>query len=349
MHKKVSIIIVSWNGLNFLKNCLKSLYKIDYPNFEVIIVDNGSFDNSIEYIKRNYPQVKLITNRRNVGFAEANNIGYKVADGKYILFLNNDTTVTKSFLTNLIKVIEEEKDLGGVQAKILTMSDKRRLDSAGSFLTNTGFLYHYGYNQLDSSRYNKRLFIYSAKGACMLFKKEVIEKCGIKYGKEVKIFDPDFFAYFEETDFCHRVWLSGYKIMYVPDSVIYHKIGGTSKRMDNSFIQYHSFKNRINSYIKNLGTKEFLKIFPLHILLCILVALVYVFRGKIKLFVAINASIIWNMINLPDTLRERSHVQNKIREIDDGSFFNIIKRNVNISYFYYLFARGLVGYKEKYE
>src|SRR3990167_8114157 len=154
MHKKVSIIIVSWNGLNFLKNCLKSLYKIDYPNFEVIIVDNGSFDNSIEYIKRNYPQVKLITNRRNVGFAEANNIGYKVADGKYILFLNNDTTVTKSFLTNLIKVIEEEKDLGGVQAKILTMSDKRRLDSAGSFLTNTGFLYHYGYNQLDSSRYN---------------------------------------------------------------------------------------------------------------------------------------------------------------------------------------------------
>src|SRR5687767_92180 len=110
MSKKVSIIIINWNGLNFLKDCLTSLSRIDYPNYEIIIVDNGSVDKSVKYVSEKFPSVKIIENSRNFGFAEANNIGYKASTGEYILFLNNDTLVTKPFLSNLVKVIEKGKD-----------------------------------------------------------------------------------------------------------------------------------------------------------------------------------------------------------------------------------------------
>ena len=257
----VSIIITNWNGKEYLERCLSSVFNQSYKNIEVILVDDASRDGSVNYLKRNFLRAKIIVSEKHLGFAGVNNIGYKQSKGKYILFLNNDTEVTKDFLIKLINVLGSNKNIGGVQSKILFMDNSTRLDSVGAFLTNTGFLYHYGIKKKDSSKYNKQIDIYTAKGACMLFKREVLKKIEV----DSEIFDSEYYSYFEETDMCHRVWLAGYRIVFVPNSVIYHEMGGTAKKVDSAILQYHSFKNRINSYIKNLGIFALIRILPLHL------------------------------------------------------------------------------------
>lgn len=341
MNKLISVVIVNWNGKKFLKECLSSLIVQDYKNIEIILVDNNSKDGSVEYIKKNFPKTKIIVNKGNLGFAEGNNVGYKYATGDYILFLNNDTKVTNNFISELVKVLEGDKKIGGAQSKILLMDDPTRLDSVGAFLTNTGFLYHYGIEKKDSLKYNRQIDIYSAKGACMIFKREVLEK--IKVDEE--IFDSRYFAYFEETDMCHRVWLSGYRIVFAPKSVIYHKMGGTSAKLDNAFVQYHSFKNRINSYIKNLGMRELLKILVVHVLICEAFAVFSLLRLKFKLFLSIQKATIWNIIEIHTTLSKRRYIQTEIRKRTDISFYPYITSKVKPSYYLYLLS-GISKYED---
>jgi GT2 family glycosyltransferase len=329
----VSIIISNYNGKEYLENCFSSLVRLNYSNYEIILIDNNSKDGSIEYTNNNYPQIKVIQNTENLGFAEANNIGYKNARGNYILFLNNDTTIDPNFLSILVEEIKKDKCIGGVQPKILQMDNPKKLNYVGGFLTSTGILYHFGCGKdADNPRYNQKLWIFSLIGAAMLFKREVLEKVGL--------FDKDYFAYFEETDLCHRIWLAGYKILYVPQAIIYHKGGGTSLRMNNSYIQFHSFKNRINSYIKNLNWLELLKILPLHVLLCLAVSIVYP-----RYFSAIQKAIWWNICYIKGTLKKRKNVQTDIRAIKDKNFIPCLKKKVRPSYYYYLF-KGLEKYED---
>jgi len=339
--KLVSVIIVNWNGIRFLKDCLSSIYKQKYKKIEVIVVDNASIDDSVKFIKKNFPKVKIIRNKKNLGFAEANNIGYFQSKGELILFLNNDTKVTNNFLMALVKAIEKNPKAGGVQSKIFLMNENKTLDSVGAFLTNTGFLYHYGVAKKDSTLYDRSIPIFSAKGACMLFKKEVLEAIRVKG----EIFDSRYFAYFEETDMCHRVWLAGFEIFFIPSSVIFHVMGGTSKKLASAFVQGHSFKNRINSYLKNLETLSLFKLLPIHLVMCEIVSFVYLFKKRPDLFYAINWAIWWNIVNLPQTLSKRTIIQEKIRQVSDFQLLSIIQKKVGIGYYFQLFF-GLRSFKD---
>lgn len=343
MKKLVSIIIVNWNGLRWLPDCFETLYDQNYTNFEIIFVDNASTDASVAWVKTNYPKTKIIVNERNLGFADANNRGYKIVKGQYILFLNNDTRVSKTFLTELIRVVETSSAIAGAQSKILLMDKPDTHDSIGAYLTPTGFLYHYGFGIKDNPKFNKRIGLYTAKGACMIFRKTVLDAVSL----DGNIFEPDYFAYFEETDLCHRVWLAGYRIVYAYKSVIYHKMGATSTKMDNAFVQYHSFKNRINSYIKNLGSWNVLKILPLHIVCCELFALSSLLRGKIAICFAIHKAYWWNLLHVRETLRRRLYVQGKIRKVSDTSYWEKIFRKPALRYYWYL-LKGIKGYEERY-
>src|SRR3989344_355191 len=140
----VSIIVLNWNGKSFLKSCLDSLKKITYSPLEIIVVDNNSIDGSQEFVKKNYQKVSLIENKKNYGFAQGNNIGFRAAKGDYILFLNNDTVVTPNFLEILISDFKKNKKIGCLQPQMRVMKNKNLIDSIGSFMTFTGFLYHYG-------------------------------------------------------------------------------------------------------------------------------------------------------------------------------------------------------------
>lgn len=334
----VSIIIVNWNGRRFLDNCLGSLSKIKYKNSEIFFVDNASTDDSIAFVKENYPNIKVLVNKKNLGYAQGHEGAFKKAKGELILLLSTDTIVDTNLLDELIKAIYSEKNIGIVMPKLLMYPKTNLIDSIGSFFLPSGILYHVGRDKDQSkSQYNKPMEIFSGKGACLLCKKSVLKKTGL--------FDKNYFAYFEETDLCHRVWLSGNKVLYWPNTSVCHLQGGASKQMVPAFILYHSFKNIICTYIKNLSIKYLIKVLPLILLLYQCAFFGYLFTGKLGVAWAFQKSIMWNIYNLPKTLKKRKFVQNKIRTVPDDYFLPQVSRSVSLRYYYYLFTgEGLAKY-----
>lgn len=319
----VSIIIPNWNGGKVFKNCIKSLSKINYPHWELIVIDNGSIDGSeqvIDLIKLPSYKKKLLINKQNLGYSKANNQGFKVSLGKYILILNNDTTVKKDFLGKLVSRIESDRIIGVIQPKIMVMDKPTLLDNSGSFLTKLGLLQHWGYMERDKEEFNKERTIFSAKGACMLIRREVIEKVGL--------FDEDFGSYFEESDFCWRVWLAGFKILYYPNAVVCHKVGFTSKKQDQIMVNYHSIKNRLASIIINLSIANLLIIGGLHLLLLNGLAIYYLLRFRIAKSFMIYQALVWNIKSLPQTLQKRNFVQ-KARIKQDSEIFKFIMQKID--------------------
>lgn len=336
----ISIIIVNWNNLDNLTECLASLRNISFKDVEIVIVDNGSTDGSVDYVKKQksfFKKLVLVENSQNLGFAEGNNIGYQHTTGDMILFLNNDTTVEKNFLEPLVQKIVNDPMVGGVQPKILNFFQKEIIDSVGSYLLPTGFLYHFGHNKADQKKYNLESEIFSIKGACMLFTRNVLEK--------TDLFDKDYFAYFEETDLCQRIWLAGYKIVYVPESKIYHKGGETAKKLDSSFTQFHSFKNRIFTFLKNFEPASLLKIVIPHLIFCELISFIYLLTLQFSLALAIQKAIWWNISHFKKVLLERKKIA-QIRKISDNDYLPRILGKVRIGYYYHLFATSLAGYKD---
>ena len=318
----VSVIIVNWNGGKVFEKCLKFLKKIDYPNCELIIVDNGSKDGTDRFAQ--------IKNRKNLGFAPANNQGLKVAKGKYILLLNNDTKVSKDLLSVLVSKMESDPSVGVIQPKILMMDKKGYLDNAGSFLTRIGFLEHWGFGEKDSIEFSKEKEVFSAKGACILIRRDVVQKVGL--------FDNDFVSYFEESDFCWRVWLVGLRVIYYPQTYIYHKVGFTIQRLDVGQINYHYFKNRITSLIKNLETYNLFIILPVHIAVSVGIAIIFLIKGKLKSASIIIKAIKWNIKNIKVILQKRRDTQ-MLRKISDKELFLKLSRPVNFKKFYGDFKR----------
>lgn len=334
----VSVIIVNWNGRRFLENCLGSLSKVRYKNAEIFFVDNASKDDSVAFVKKNYPNIKIINNSKNLGYAGGHEGAFRKAKGELILLLSTDTIVGENLLLELVKAVYSEKNIGAVMPKLLMYPRKNLIDSIGSFFLASGIIYHIGRDKDQSKpQYNNSMKIFSGKGACMLFKKNVLSKTGL--------FDKDYFAYFEETDLCHRIWLSGNKVIYWPNTSVYHLQGGASKQMVPSFILYHSYKNILCTYIKNLSLKYLIRVLPLTLLIYQCGFLVFLFTGQFKTAWAFQKSIIWNINNLPATLKKRKFVQNKIRTVSDDYFLPRVTRHVSLRYYYYLFTgEGLAKY-----
>jgi len=311
----VSVIVVNWNGGEVFRDCLVSLAKLTYKNWELIVVDNGSTDGSLlEIRKLQIPNVKLhiMRNKKNLGFAPANNQGVKVAKGKYVLLLNNDTKVTPDLLDVLVGKMEIEKDLGVVQPKIFLMDKEGYLDNAGSYLTRTGLLQHWGYMAKDGKEYSQEREIFSAKGACMLIRRTVID--------EVGLFDADFGSYFEETDFCWRVWLSGARVVYYPAAHIYHKVGFTSRKMDQVRVTLVSTRNRISSLFKNLGDINLMLIFLPHVVFILVLGFYYLIRFQFKKAWMMWGAVLWNMVYLQKLIVKRLRVQRMRLKRDDEIF-----------------------------
>lgn len=336
----VSIIILTYQkGLPHVKKCLESLSRIKYSPVEIILVDNASIDDTVDYVKKHFVNVQIHQNKKNLGFCVGNNQAAKIARGKYILFLNNDTVVTPDFLKILVEVLEKDKSVGIIQPKIRQFRDKNKLDACCSFITSIGFLYHYGYSQDQRQpQYNKRTFMYSVKGACFLTRKNLIDKIGL--------FDEDYFAYFEETDFCHRVWLSGFKVLYEPKAEIFH-LGGPNKEV-SPVIQFHSYKNRFATYIKNFERNTLFTILPVHILMCLGIAIAYLVRGKFLYSCAIVSAILWNLINVNKLFSKRKFVQTKLRTVKDINLLPEIQKSVKVSYYKHFFftPRGTYDFEE---
>ncbi|MCK5413515.1 MAG: glycosyltransferase family 2 protein [Candidatus Pacebacteria bacterium] len=235
MQKKVYIILLNWNNEEDTIECVESLKKINYNDYKIIVVDNGSEEESISKIENKYPDLFIIKNKNNLGFAGGNNVGIKYAinnDADYVLLINNDTTVDENFLAELVKVGEADKGNGLIGSKIYFYSEKNRIWFAGgkvNWLKNKGT--HIGLDEIDKKQYDKIKEVDYLTGCCLLVKKEVIEKIGV--------LEEDYFLYYEDTDFSLRAQNVGYKCVYVPESKIYHKISRSTKPGSASYIYYH--------------------------------------------------------------------------------------------------------------
>lgn len=252
--KKVSILIVNWDGKELLKRCLKSVKKhTQYPNYEVIVIDNGSEDGSQNMIKEEFKWVKLIENTENKGFSGANNQGIEAGDGDYFYLLNYDTEVTEGWLTKVVEVALSDEKIGVVGSGQLVN---------GKTLAGSGYVDGRGINRAYPEAFLKKFIdkpgvVYSVGGATMLIKKRVINEVGaLDEG-----FNP---LYFEETDFCARARAKGYKVIFAPSSVVYHWNKNTGSV--RPWVYFAMSKNRIRYMLLNFSKLELIKALPWEIL-----------------------------------------------------------------------------------
>jgi len=227
-YPKISLLMLNWNGIEFTKNSINSLLSINYPNYEILVLDNGSQNKEADEIDRIFKgKIKLIRNRKNVGYAEGMNILCKHTKGKYILFLNNDMKFDKNFLMPLVKVLINDKLVGACQPKVKDLKNEEYFEyaaAAGGYIDIFGYPFARGRIfsevEMDIGQYDQSAAICWA--GVLLVRKSVLEKTGL--------FDPIFFNYAEDVDLCFRIYGQGYKILYIPSSVVYHFGGGVLKK-----------------------------------------------------------------------------------------------------------------------
>ena len=229
LYPKVSIIILNWNGLEDTVECLESLKDIDYPNYEIIVVDNGSTDGSCDFLKANFPYVRLIENNENLGFAEGNNCGIRQASGKYVLLLNNDVVVDRYFLKELVNVAESDPAIGAVGAVAYYYDDPQRIwQAAGMISWNRGRIRIVGRNEVDEGQFNEVTEVDYVPGCSMLVRRELFERVGY--------LDPKYFVYYDETDWCIRAQRAGYRVLYAPRAKVWHKVSASSKEGSGFYV-----------------------------------------------------------------------------------------------------------------
>lgn len=224
---KVSVIILNWNGIEDTMECIESLKRITYPNFELIVVDNASSGNDVEVLKESYKDyVHVIANDRNYGFSEGNNIGMRHAlnnRNDYVLLLNNDTVVDPEFLTELVRVAQQDNEVGLAAGKVYYYASPNKLQTVGGQINWwLGRLTNYG-DQEDMGQFDqiaKRDFVYAT---AVLIKRKVMER--------ISLLDASLFFGIEEYDYCTRAVQAGFKVVYVPYSKVWHKAGASRKKL----------------------------------------------------------------------------------------------------------------------
>ena len=330
----VSIIILNYNGYSKLGTLLfkniESVLATDYPNFEVIFVDNGSTDGSVQTIAKIYgnnERMKVVKLDRNFGFAAGNNIGSKHIDArcKYIVFLNNDTIVKRNWLANLVQVMEEDPNIASAQSLILTL-DGKRIDGAGDFLDLYGYPIIRSHQELYKGQFNEVKEIFSARGAAMIVRRELFEKIGG--------FDEDFFAGLEDVDLGWRLRLIGYKAVLVPTSICYHLGSATIKHF--KILSRAPSKNYLALIIKNYDIRNMLRYLPFPFLVYFL----SLFRAIVMdrdAIIPIITQLIRSIVEVKKALLKRAYVQ-KYRKIDDET---IRSSMLKLNLFIFLFTMGL--------
>jgi GT2 family glycosyltransferase len=282
--KKIAVVILNWNGLKLLEQFLPTVISCS-DDATIYVADNASTDVSIEFLNHNFPKIKIIQNKENFGFANGYNLALQQVEEEYYCLLNSDVEVTKNWLTPILSIFENEKDIAIIQPKILDFKNKKHFEYAGAA---GGFIDKYGYPfcrgrifdtiEKDNLQYDDDREIFWASGACFFIRKEVFKK--------LNGFDGDFFAHQEEIDLCWRAFNLGFNAKYTSKSIVYH-VGGATLNEGNPKKTFLNFRNSLLMLTKNLPSNELFKVILSRLVLDGIAAVQFLTKGKITHFFAI--------------------------------------------------------------
>lgn len=250
----VAVVILNWNGRNYLQQFLPSVMQSTYPNLKVVVADNASTDGSVSFLQQQYPSIQIIQNSKNEGFAKGYNTALKQVEADYFVLLNSDIEVTPAWIEPVIELMEVDKEIAACQPKLLSYNCKTQFEYAGA---SGGWIDKYGYPfsrgrifdrcEDDNGQYDDMQQIFWASGAAFFVRTNAF--------KQMNGFDGYFFAHQEEIDLCWRMQLAGYKIFVCPQSVVYHVGGGTLPK-GNSLKTFLNYRNNLIMLCKNFSLAE---------------------------------------------------------------------------------------------
>jgi GT2 family glycosyltransferase len=315
MKPLISIIILNYNAGNLLIDCVSSIEKSIYTNFEIILVDNISKDNSHKKCKEKFPAIKLIENKENLGYCEGNNVGLRIAKGEYIVVLNPDTIVDSNCLNELLKAYQNNGE-GLYQPKFLATSDNSMLLSTGQMIQIFGFGYSRSKGDKDKKLFEKLEQIDYASGTCLFTSKKILERIGL--------FDPFLFAFHDDLELCWRAALNKIKSFYVPKSIVYHPIEGTSFKWSPLKFKLME-RNRKYCLLTLYDRSTFFKMLPALIMVDIVVFFFYLSKGIIKMKILADIEIFKNI----KIINKKYSENQKIKNVSDKEIIYSFKNEVN--------------------
>jgi len=304
MTASVDIIIVNFNGKALLEKCLSFVTKMNYSKFNVHVIDNGSSDGSVEYIRTYFPQFDLVSLGANLGFSRANNYGIELCRGDFVFFLNNDVIVKPDTLEKLVKGLRDPE----VAIAVPKMYDFEGLvNGAGGVCDYYGFAFNKGIGEKDREEYDHENFVpYGCCGAALV-RRRVLE--------EVGVFDRRYFMYHEDVDLSWRIRLRGYKILYYPSSVVFHKYMASIGKDRTRIISLWE-KNRVRTLLKNYELRSLITVLPTLLILKILHIIYALVHKDVREVTGLAAAYLWNLRHIRDTLKERHKIQRSRRVRD---------------------------------
>jgi hypothetical protein len=319
------VIILNYNGIEFVEQCVRSVLKSDYPNFELVVVDNASTDGSYEAVRQSFSRVgkvRAFRNERNLGFALGNNVGYMNSKGDIVAFLNVDTMVERSWLRELVDVLISDVRVGAVHSKQMSLRDRSQLESLGAYMDPLGFVYPrawWAHTQSPLGRAADEPFY--PDGGSMALRRSALEKVAI----DGQPFDGDYFLYFEDNDLGWRLRLAGYKIVCVPASVLYHYRGASASAASLYARTFSFAKNRLFTLIKNYDMKNLSRFLApvvfLEIVRAVLLLPKQPSRARAKL-----GALLWCLVNLKQIWKKRLYVQSFVRAVPDSEVMKYMVR-----------------------
>ena len=310
----VSIIILNYNAGKLIEECVDSIYQSNYKNFEIILVDNNSKDESHVKCKEKFPLINLIANKENLGYCEGNNVGIRVANGKFVIVLNPDTIVEPNWINELLQGYEKFGH-GIYQPKFLTIDNESILQSTGNMIQLFGFGYSRNKGDKDENQSNNIENINYASGTCLFTTKEIFTQLGF--------FDSFLFAYHDDLDLCWRASMQGIQSYYIPTSIVFHPSEGFSFKWSN-FKFFLLERNRLYCLFTHYSHSTILKFLPSLVLVDIAVSLFYLKNGLFSEKIKASLDILKNS----KIINSRYNLIQKNRTVDDKEIISQFRNEV---------------------
>ncbi len=295
----ISVIIVNWNGKDLLPECLSAMRRQTFTNFETILVDNGSADGSVDYIRAEFPEVRVLALPHNLGFTGGNIAGYEVATGNLIVLLNNDTEVHPVWLDEIHKGSLKYPEAGSFASKMMYFDDRQRIENCGFDVSSGGMTAELGRNEIDGPDWAYPRKVFGACGGAVAYRRSMLEDIGF--------LDPDFFMIYEDVDLSFRAQLSGYECVYLPQAVVYHRYRATIGKQPALQV-FYAQRNIDLVFCKNLPAGQILRSAPQRLLYEVGAALYFLVLGSGTAFLRAKLDV---LRRLPSVLKKRKAIQQR--------------------------------------